>query len=134
MYVHFQVFFTLLPCDLSVAPAALVLRPWCYVTPPNQTTQLDDLVYLPTLLSVFSTLLRVLQRRAVGPRGMAASPTYIRNEFETRGNIANQAGQQNIYGDQIFQSVYPHIIRSFANSKSVSIRDEDLLEKLPRAS
>jgi hypothetical protein len=65
---------------------------------------------------------------------MAASPTYIRNELETRGNIANQAGQQNIYGDQIFQSVYPHIIRSFANSKSVSIRDEDLLGKLPRAS
>jgi hypothetical protein len=65
---------------------------------------------------------------------MAASPTYIRNEFETRGNIANQAGQQNIYGDQIFQSVYPRIIRSFANSKSVSNRDEDLLGKLPRAS
>jgi hypothetical protein len=46
------------------------------VTPPNQTTQLDDLVSLPILLPVFSTLLRVLQRRSVGPRDMAASPTY----------------------------------------------------------
>ena len=28
-----------------------------------------------------------------------------RNTFENRGNISNQAGQQNIYGNVTFQSV-----------------------------
>jgi len=29
-----------------------------------------------------------------------------RNTFETRGNVSNQAGEQNIYGNVVFQSVW----------------------------
>ena len=62
-------------------------------------------------LFVFRILMMTQKRRWVEDGSMESREStpslgrQPRNTFETRGNVANQAGEQNIYGNVVFQSV-----------------------------
>jgi hypothetical protein len=76
-----------------------------------------DNYFYPTVVICINFMLRfriliMTQKRLLVEEGSLESAESTpslgkrpRNTFETRGNVSNQAGEQNVYGNVIFQSV-----------------------------